>query len=211
MFAGHPYSLLEVLTVVDVVLDTPDELPELKDGQVAIEHAFTDHPETGEPFLSISARGEGLMALDAEAQDEINAAIAYHAHMAGLRATQPSHVVHVEPEYSIIRNQTFDPKRADKVEPDGEDVVEAHKVTRFDPSTGVVEILDVAEARTPYWGFDETTQSNRPIDCPDCTKGLVGDHASVGDFLRCIQAVVKPDVRPCHAGCIVACGMPRPD
>lgn len=167
--------------MVDVVRE--EDLPELADGQLAVEHAFASHPQTGEPLLTIAVRGEQMAAMDAEAQKGINEAIAFHAHMSMQRSLQPSHAVHVEPEYETRRVKTYDPARGDSKKPDGED-------------------------EAPFWGFDEKVRINVPSDCPDCTRGLV---AEVKDkpFLRCTQAVLKPDVQPCHAGCIVACGLPR--
>ncbi|MGH2466002.1 MAG: hypothetical protein ACRDGI_11125, partial [Candidatus Limnocylindrales bacterium] len=53
----------------------------------------------------------------------------------------------------------------------------------------------------------ESVQTNRPLHCPDCRRELAAGHNSDHrvEYLRCPNA--PRDMKPCHAGCVVACGV----
>ena len=135
-------------------------------------------------------------------------------------ANEASHVVHLTPQYRVDRTKTFDPQRGDTLEPAGEDVVEAHEYHEVDPVALTVKVVTVPEVRTPYWEFDDTVRIGRPEDCPDCTRGLLGiTDDELGAYLACqrvpidLEAAGIPDrfphaKRPCHEGCLIACGAP---
>jgi hypothetical protein len=44
-----------------------------------------------------------------------------------------------------------------------------------------------------------------PVDCPDCTRGL----EAMTDGLACCQLRGQRGMKPCHEGCIIACGRER--
>jgi len=131
---------------------------------------------------------------------------------------EASHVVHLTPQYRVDRVKTFDPARGDTKKPAGEDVVEAHEYHEVDPVALTVKVVQVPEVRTPYWEFDDTVRVGRPGDCPDCTRGLLGiTDDDLGAYLACsrlpldLEATGIPDryphaKRPCHEGCLIACG-----
>jgi len=67
----------------------------------------------------------------------------------------------------------------------------------------------------PYWLRRSEVRHNGAIRCPDCGRVLIGAHddevARVGSgFLVCWDLHypyrLPADVRPCHEGCVVACG-----
>lgn len=119
-----------------------------------------------------------------------------------------AHAVHLIPQFRVDRVKTFDPARGDRKQPAGEDAVEAWTQKTMDPATGLIEIVEHPEIRTPYWEFDDTVSVGRPTDCPDCTRGLSAkdDLDDFGPFLHCVQVDRENYADPCHTGCLVACG-----
>lgn len=125
------------------------------------------------------------------------------------------HAVHIaEPRFAVddAKVKTYDPARAAKAKPDGEDVIPAKKVMRL-VDDGSFEVTDVPEVRHPYWLIDNPTRRYLgPVDCPDCAqlhpdvdgpRGL----GSRGFDMVCIRLGNGEPTKACHEGCIVACGI----
>lgn len=127
-----------------------------------------------------------------------------------------SHKIHLKPSYRTNRVKTFDPSLGDTKKPAGEDVVEAHATYEIDLTTMTAKEVKHPEVRTPYWEFDETARIDQPTECPDCGRQLAAwANADYPDkkgwkagsdlvFLACPMA--GRDIKPCHSGCLVACG-----
>lgn len=99
------------------------------------------------------------------------------------------HVVNVPPEFETIVVRTYDPERIEEARrstPDGHTDVDGDG----DPD--------------PYWEYPETSSINVPVDCPDCTRGLV----SRGADLICITLPTQLELGG-QPGDIVACGVTR--
>ena len=116
------------------------------------------------------------------------------------------HVVCGKPAKTVtIRNRTYDAALGDRAEPDGEDVVPAHRKVVLQGDE--IHIEDVPEVRIPYWGMDEKIRETPPPStCPDCRKGL----SSKGTYMICEQITrtsTPYDPKGAdHLDCIVACG-----
>ncbi len=52
----------------------------------------------------------------------------------------------------------------------------------------------------------EARQTNRPLHCPDCHAVLQGH--DVAGVVHLICPRTNGTITPCHAGCVVACGLP---
>lgn len=115
-------------------------------------------------------------------------------------------VVHVpEAKTRIERVKTFDQERGDKREPDGHDDLPVDSaVMARGLAMGTVVTVDDALPTLPYWGFDEEVPIEAPpTDCSDCGRGLT----SRGEDLICPRLSMTTELKGCHQGCIVACGM----
>lgn len=114
------------------------------------------------------------------------------------------HAVHTAKRFEVDDTpvRTYDTARSDHVDADGEDVTPVHRVMRVVGED--VQIIDVPEARQPYWLIANPTRRYiGPTDCPDCGMGL----SSRGTDFVCSRLGNDELVSGCHEGCLVACGI----
>lgn len=99
-------------------------------------------------------------------------------------------VVHIPPKYEVEQNKTYDPARADV------------------PGSAPVGL----DEQGPFWLRHDEVRKMVLLYCPDCGDELqAGNDPSVPfNFLVCPRGPIREvpfEVRPCHSGCLVACGV----
>lgn len=95
--------------------------------------------------------------------------------------------------------------------------LERRRVIRLKPhrvhQKRAIEVLPDEIVQTPTQDDDPRPKGTKvtgsryvgALSCPDCTRGLVGLDIGMG----CAQLPPGVETKPCHAGCIVACGEGR--
>lgn len=123
------------------------------------------------------------------------------ARLAEQKLAPTPRAVHVKPKYETIESKTYDPGRA-TVGTGFEAVLpEPAGVEMVEQKDGPVEV--------PYWHLSETRQTNRPLACPDCGRGLQAGDGAPFDYLLCPAVPLgkpMPVGVPCDEGCVAACG-----
>jgi hypothetical protein len=100
------------------------------------------------------------------------------------------HVVHLEGVFEVEENKTYDRDRGGGGEPVGVD------------------------EQGPYWISRSEVRRMAMLYCPDCGEELQGgnDPSIPINFLVCPNGPTRAlpaGLRPCHTGCLIACGAGR--